>query len=85
MKAAIAEKRIRHRNRVLKAGKIAFNRGSVIDCMVRNRSETGALLQVVTPLEIPESFDLLVDGEIRPCMVVWRKDRQIGIEFQKAI
>jgi hypothetical protein len=59
--------------------------GAVIDCLVRNVSESGALLQVVSPLGIPSSFDLSIDGERtpRPCRVMWRKERQIGVAFQK--
>ena len=51
--------RIAPRRRVLKAGSIVFG-GSAIDCTVRNLSETGAALEVVTPLFIPDRFTLLV-------------------------
>ncbi len=72
------------RRRVLKAGKIAFNQAGIIDCTVRNISETGACLQVASPLGIPESFNLILNGEPapKPCRVVWRKEKQIGVEFQ---
>ena len=43
------EHRIAPRHRVLKAGSIIFG-GGAIDCTVRNLSETGAALEVVTPL-----------------------------------
>jgi hypothetical protein len=45
------EHRIAPRRRVLKAGSISFG-GGAIDCTVRNISETGAALEVVTPLFI---------------------------------
>jgi hypothetical protein len=38
----------------LKAGKISFG-GGAIDCTVRNLSETGAALEVTTPVGIPEA------------------------------
>jgi hypothetical protein len=84
METTIAEKRGHQRHRVFKAGKIGFNRGSVIDCLVRNVSESGALLQVVTPLGIPDRFDLMIEGEKAPraCRIMWRKERQIGVAFQ---
>jgi hypothetical protein len=75
-------KRISPRRRILKAGSIEFG-GGVIDCNVRNLSETGAALEVFTPLFIPDRFMLLVrtDQWKRPCHVVWRKQRRIGVAF----
>jgi hypothetical protein len=76
------EHRIAPRRRVLKAGSISFG-GGTFDCTVRNISETGAALEVVTPLFIPDKFTLIVpsDGLSRPCRVVWRRERRIGIMF----
>jgi hypothetical protein len=42
------EKRVAPRHRVLKAAKIEFG-GSVIDCSIRNISDTGAALEVESP------------------------------------
>ena len=69
------EHRIAARRRLLKAGTIEFGGGG-IDCTVRNLSETGAALEVVTPLFIPDRFTLFVATEQlkRPCRVVWRKE-----------
>jgi hypothetical protein len=76
------ETRIAARHRTLKAGTIEFGGGG-IDCTVRNVSETGAALEVVTPLFIPDRFTLLVPSEQlkRPCHIVWRKDKRIGVAF----
>lgn len=76
------EHRAAPRHRVLKAGTISFG-GSVIDCTVRNLSETGAALEVVTPLFIPNRFTLIIPSEPlkRPCHIVWRRERRIGIAF----
>jgi hypothetical protein len=70
------------RRRMLKAGKIEFG-SSVIDCILKNVSETGAALEVESPIGIPERFDLVVhqDQSRRPAHVVWRKERRIGIRF----
>jgi hypothetical protein len=70
------------RRRVLKAGSINFGGGS-IGCTVRNISDTGAALEVVSPLYIPDRFKLIVqtDNLNRPCHVVWRKERRIGVVF----
>ena len=76
------EHRIAPRHRVLKAGTIAFA-GGAIDCTVRIISDTGAALDVVTPLVIPDRFTLLVQTEQlkRPCHIVWRKERRMGVAF----
>lgn len=78
----MSEHRIAARRRTLKAGSIEFA-GSGIDCTVRNLSETGAALDVVTPLFIPDRFTLVVQSEHlkRPCHIVWRKEKRIGIAF----
>jgi len=70
------------RHRVLKSGSIEFH-GGVIDCLVRNISETGAALEVASPLGIPETFNLVIPGDhsSRACKVAWRKDKRIGVAF----
>jgi hypothetical protein len=76
------EHRVAARHRVLKAGTISFG-GDGIDCTVRNLSETGAALEVVTPLFIPDRFTLIVptDQLKRPCHIVWRKENRMGVAF----
>jgi hypothetical protein len=76
------ENRIASRHRVLKGARIHFGGGS-IDCTVRNISATGAALEVTSPLGIPTAFTLVTDGDHRPCRVVWRKERRIGVTFDK--
>ncbi|MCK1754348.1 PilZ domain-containing protein [Bradyrhizobium sp. 137] len=76
------ERRDKARHRVLKAGTIEFG-GGAIDCTIRNLSDTGAALDVTSPVGIPEHFTLFVqsDGTHRSCTVVWRKERRIGVRF----
>jgi PilZ domain len=75
------ERRIAQRRRILKAGFICV--GNAIDCTVRNISDAGATLDIVSPLFIPDRFKLIIhsDGLNRPCHVVWRKERRMGIAF----
>jgi hypothetical protein len=74
--------RIAPRQRILKAGTISFG-GAAIDCTVRNISATGAAVDVVTPLFIPDRFALFIqtDQFRRPCHIVWRKQRRMGVAF----
>ena len=70
------------RRRVLKAASIEFGR-SAIDCVVRNISNTGAALDVNSPLYFPDRFTLVVhrDSLRRPCHIVWRRQNRIGVAF----
>ncbi|MEH2505799.1 hypothetical protein V1290_004610 [Bradyrhizobium sp. AZCC 1578] len=79
----VDEHRIAPRRRLLKAGKISFG-GAVIDCTVRNLSETGAALEVISPVGIPERFTLVIEADHIhvPCRVVWRKETRIGVHFE---
>jgi len=71
------------RLRTLKGGSIVFGLTSVIDCVIRNMSETGAQLSVESPIGIPDCFALLIKpGRIkRDCRVTWRKANRIGVRF----
>ena len=76
-------KRASPRNRVLKVGTIEFG-GGAITCGVRNMSGTGAMLDVVTPVGIPDHFTLVLraNGHRMPCHVVWWKEKRIGVAFK---
>ena len=77
------EHRAAPRQRRLKAGTISFG-GGAIDCTVRNLSDTGAALDVISPIGIPERFTLVVEADQShlPCRVVWRKVKRIGVRFE---
>jgi hypothetical protein len=81
----MAERRTGYRQRVLKTGKIIFNgSASVIDCAVRNVSESGACLMVVNAVVVPAEFTLQWDGGSRFCSVVWRQINRLGVEFPQS-
>jgi hypothetical protein len=78
------ERRREIRARTLKSARILFNQHhSVIDCTVRNLSAGGACLNVASSLGIPERFDVMFDADhsVRPCRMVWHKEKQLGVEF----
>jgi hypothetical protein len=63
---------------------VVFNNGrSVIDCVVRNLSPSGALLVLPSLLGVPEKFDLLIDSDTpRPvARTIWKGAGKIGVEF----
>lgn len=77
------EHRAAQRRRILKAASISFG-GGAIDCTIRNLSETGASLDVISPVGIPDRFTLIVDADRSelPCRIVWRKEMRIGVRFE---
>ena len=79
---AMAEHRNAPRHRVLKAGTIKFG-GAAVNCMVRNLSDAGAMLEVTKPVEVPEEFTLALpaEGHHLSCHVVWRREKRIGVTF----
>jgi hypothetical protein len=68
---------------MLKAATISFG-GGAIDCTLRNLSDTGAALEVISPVGIPDRFTLVVDADRSklPCRIVWRKEKRIGVRFE---
>ncbi len=76
--------RISPRRRVLKAGIAASNdRHITIACTVRDLSATGARLRTESSLNIPDTFELIidVDGLEANCEVMWRKGNEVGARF----
>ena len=56
---------------------------AAIECVVRNLSAAGTCLEVVSPIGIPEDFDLIIRPEYKRhhCHLVWRKAQRIGVRF----
>jgi hypothetical protein len=79
------EKRSAPRQRVLKAAKIiTMDNTSVIDCTVRNQSETGALLVVEKNVTVPDEFQFfLANGDsVRYAVVAWQRGDRVGVKFK---
>ncbi|MFS8044442.1 PilZ domain-containing protein [Rhizobium sp. BR 314] len=83
MTEASQNNRMSARKRTLLGAKIIFNDGhSVYDCLVRNLSDTGAMIQIENPLAAPNAFDLqLSDNRLLTCEVRWRKINSMGVQF----
>ena len=72
------------RQRVLKDGKIVFNsNSSVINCTIRDISETGARIICDNPGGVPDECRLvtLSDNVIRDAKVMWRRGDKVGLRF----
>ena len=70
------EKRAAPRHKVLKDGKIVtMNHWSVVDCCVKDISESGARIKCQDQAAVPSEFRLLIPTRrtIRDARVVWRQ------------
>jgi hypothetical protein len=79
-----SDKRRAPRRRVLKGALAAYNdRHCTIECTVRDISASGARIQSNGTLNIPDTFELIIeiDGIEADCQVVWRKGHDIGVRF----
>jgi hypothetical protein len=66
----------------VKAGTIEFD-GGIVTCVIRDLSDGGAGLDVVSSAGIPDRFTLVMrtDSLHFPCHVAWREDARIGVVF----
>jgi PilZ domain len=80
---SIQERPRAERHRALKSAQIRFyNANGVIDCTIRNVSDTGAKLSVATPIGIPEFFELRQTSQpTRHCRIIRRNANEIGVQF----
>ncbi len=72
------------RMRAFKGGKIEFNRHwPAVDCVVRNMSKSGALLELHDDSNTTLEFSLVftMSNETRACRQVWRQGRSLGVQF----
>lgn len=78
------ERRTFTRNRTFKGGIISGGNITRMDCIIRNMSERGALLEVPTSAGIPDVFTLIIKPETvtRSCVVAWRYGQRIGVRFK---
>ena len=82
------EQRLSPRRNTMIEATIAFDGGRTrVLCIIRNLSDTGAKLEVVsgTVSNIPRTFDLMV-AKVRPqgCTVMWRSLKELGVHFHDA-
>jgi len=82
------ERRQVTRQNVSHVGQIFFGDCSVeVNCLVRNMSVMGALIEVALTDGIPDRFDLLLpsNGQIRSCRAVRRTRHLLGVAFDKRV
>jgi hypothetical protein len=78
-----SNRRNNSRKKTLKSAKIIFNkRQSVLDCFVRDVSDTGAKLQISDITAVPRKFTLIFnDGSSHECERVRSYGTELGVRF----
>lgn len=63
------------------------NQNEHLDCMVRDLSQDGALLELPRAKELPLVLWLRLEGEatLRFCTVAWHSENYLGVEFSEQI
>lgn len=78
------ERRKTQRDRTFLGGQVIYNdRCSTMDCLVRNMSQSGAMIVFDDVALIPSEFDVTIrrKGESRRARIVWRAEMKAGIAF----
>ena len=79
--------RIYRRGRTLKTGKVWFNDNrSVMNCQVRDMSDTGAKVRFEIAFDCPKRIALYLPidekhGHIRPCETKWVRGTEVGFRY----
>jgi hypothetical protein len=64
----------------MKTASIEFS-GHATACLIRNQSDTGAALELVSAIELPAQFTLVVASDRIRCIAIWRMGKMIGVKF----
>jgi len=79
----MSDRRQRPRARVAKNAKLIVAERSLVDCTVRDLTNVGAGVELSSANDLSEAIGLTFDGgrSIRPCRIVWRELRHMGLKF----
>jgi hypothetical protein len=82
--AQTVERRNSLRRRIDKPARLLIDETSSTDCIVRNLSDTGALIMVGHTAYLPETIVLVIpDLDFqRSARIKWRRARSIGLVFK---
>ena len=82
----VEDERLSPRSLSFLGAKIYFeHKPSTLNCLVKNRSENGALIKVENVVDIPETFRLyLTKFNTRySCQVMWKSHDKLGVQYSQ--
>jgi len=79
----MSERREYPRLRVLKGAKFVLGTSSLLDCVVRDLTNSGARVEIASSVDLPEVVAITFDGgrTCRPCRLAWRRLNATGVQF----
>ena len=72
------------RHRVLNGGKLIVGSGQgLIDCVIRDMSDTGARVRLSQPTLLPMKLEMLIvkNNMLYPAEVRWNRNNEAGLHF----
>jgi hypothetical protein len=76
------ERRTEQRKRTLRAARIVYGDFRyTLDCVVRDRTDSGARLRCENHSDAPNDFYVFDSGNLQRAEVAWRRGNEIGIRF----
>jgi hypothetical protein len=71
------------RRRTLKEGKAVLSDTQVIDCRIRDMSDSGARIEFASAFELPKEFRLVIvsTNSIVPVELAWQRGPLAGVRF----
>jgi hypothetical protein len=79
------EGRFTPRHRSLKAGVIALEPGTLVECKIWDFSLAGVGLFLTDADNLPAEFDLTFDYATRHCVAVWRQHSRMGLKYRSGV
>lgn len=77
------EQRASHRRRMLKEGRVILSDSTLLDCTIRDMSESGARIQFGGLTNLPQEFRLLLvsSNTVIPVSLAWQRGELAGVYF----
>jgi hypothetical protein len=74
------------RSRTLKSGRILLPGGGVLDCSIRDISDTGARVRIAATTPLPKRFQLhcVTDATVADAELRWQRGAEAGVAFLDA-
>jgi hypothetical protein len=79
-----AQRRESERHRCYIGGQVRYSDGrTIIDCMIKDMSATGAKLSMSNTAAVPANFELFIPSKNKSIrsVAVWRNHEEVGVQF----
>jgi len=80
----MSKERVSERRKAVKEGKVILSKWTVINCLIRDLSDTGARLKFDGPTQLPPEFRLRISttGAEAPVELAWQRGLEAGVRFE---